>query len=67
MGTIKKKQKTKARGQIKGLSSDKPVWIGKSKDTNITRLMTAGEALEWSKKTGQPVFTKMKKYELDLL
>jgi len=67
MGTIKKKPKSKAKGKIKNLSSDRPVWSGRSKETNITRLMSEDEALDWSKKTGQSVFTKMKKYELDLL
>ena len=49
------------------VKSKKTVWTGRKKGSNITRLMNDKDAKDWMKETGESVFTKMKKYELDQL
>lgn len=66
MGYVKRK-KIKPVGTVKTLEESKLVWVGNVPQSNITRLMTEKEAKRWSEKTGQSVFTKMKKWELDNL
>ena len=56
----------KMKGKVKTLNS-KCVWVGRRQGSNITRLMTADEALEWSKRTGGTIFCKLKNYELQRL
>lgn len=51
----------------KQIKTQKTVWASRKKGSNITRLMNDKEAMDWSNKTGQSVFTKMKKWELDQL
>jgi len=65
MGYVKRKR-VKPKGSVKTVEGN-VVWAGKVPQSNITRLMTEKEAKRWSEKTGQSVFTKMKKWELDQL
>ena len=53
------------KGKIK--SNVKPVWVSKIPKSNITRVMSEDEAKAFSLASGNSVFTKMKKWELDQL
>lgn len=52
-------------GQVKKIGDT--IWVGRKKGSNITRLMNEKQAMAWSNKTGQTIFTKLKKWELDQL